>query len=1178
MQREHTSIMQALRVNRNELIAREGYSEEDTKRLLIAPMLNYLGYPDDFRRSELHVRSNKPDEVIWDKPVSLSGNSPCQIILEAKPLGTDFDTGSSRTETPARQLKRYLQGHSASGPNTYGVLTDGNHYRISQRTGHGVDVRHIGDWEVLDEQSLFEGADNISELFDILCHASISQTSQPELKKTSAVRGLTDAIADGLSPNAILDIITRERQTRPSISDVIQLTGKTLDAERNDWEDHVWRYGVELLAERDTPRLIQGDADDKVVTAVIRYSASEPGAPEGLPRGDIALAALAFARIGSQRTAVVITYQANSTGEVDRARVAVHHNGHTGMTPEFDPQNPAPSVLDNLEKIRTALNSRRPIKPERLTSPVTAKRIRREFYGSIAQWVKSKQAGKTREQRHAILRHLIRTVFAWILKEDGIIPSDPFEESFAAQHGNGDYHSNVLTFMFHQRLNTPGYDRVEHSSDSVQNALASTPFLNGSLFAEHPGDDDFELNDDDYFGTIPNGPGLFTIMSRYDWTTAEHTPRESDQTIDPEMLSNLFENLVAATEFWIENPDRMPAGTYYTPADVATEMVKDALASAVRNSAPDKMTDSDLRAIFSDSEMNIDNLSVGETIQLRQAIGDLTIFDPSVGSGEFPLIVVKALRTALNNLGDTRDDLTRRIIKSQIYAQDINQMATHITRLRLFIAIVSSERRFNAIEALPNLESRIVCADTLETVARPEWRPEATGQLVDNQARDALMDLAYIRRQWLDAHVEEQKNVVRQNDVRARAKLLEIQERNATMPPEIEGFARHELLSLENQPARTDARLLFYDPNYNGFDVVIGNPPYEVIGKGKAESCRRAIKDKLRGPKEYSTVAGGDLYNLFCELALTLVKQEDGVVTLVVPLSLAFGQNKAGTRRLFERRSKKIMLRHQDNRPDKTFHESPVAHPENRQRTTIITAVTGSERPIIQTTGTGKWGKPEREQYLLSRRYNMMPERPTQGQPQIITQWPRVPSEEVGRLISEMQAQRHTIADLSNRVEDEYAIAFPQTAYEFITAAPADKLDRNEIVQPIANSEYMELAMAALNGNAAYAWWRVWGDAFHINKYELNSVAIPDRWLDDKRVKSQARRFGRRLIAAITPDNIDIRSSGPHGNTFENVNFHDVVPQTVREIDHLYLSALGLPVDLLLEQLSTIRSNSNWRL
>jgi hypothetical protein len=92
------------------------------------------------------------------------------------------------------------------------------------------------------------------------------------------------------------------------------------------------------------------------------------------------------------------------------------------------------------------------------------------------------------------------------------------------------------------------------------------------------------------------------------------------------------------------------------------------------------------------------------------------------------------------------------------------------------------------------------------------------------------------------------------------------------------------------------------------------------------------------------------------------------------------------------------------------------------------------------------------------------------------------------------------------------------------------------------------------------------------------SVAIPDKWLDDKEITSEARRLGRQLINAINPDNIETNRSGTQGNIFENVNFHRVSPQVIRRIDQLYLDALGLLTEPLLEQLRIIRSNSNWQL
>ena len=377
----------------------------------------------------------------------------------------------------------------------------------------------------------------------------------------------------------------------------------------------------------------------------------------------------------------------------------------------------------------------------------------------------------------------------------------------------------------------------------------------------------------------------------------------------------------------------------------------------------------------------------------------------------------------------------------------------------------------------------------------------------------------------------------------------------------------------------TDARLLFYDPAWSGFDVVVGNPPYEGIVKGKPARERNAIRRQLSGRKQYTTVDGGDLYNLFCEIALTLVKQRDGVVTLIVPLSLAFGQDKHTTRRLFENRAKSIRLRHQDIRPDKTFHDSPVAHPENSQRTTIVTAATGKSRAVIETTGTGKWLKSDRELYLLNRQYAVMPRRNQKLHESLINQWPRVPTEAVSRLVSEMMTQRRTVQSLAAAGENVEAIAFPKSCRYYITGAPAGLLERGETALPIVDTASLELAMAAVNGHVAYAWWRVWGDAFHVNAYELTSVTIPDAWLDDADMNQRARSLGRQLIASITPDNVKTQRSGTGGNEFENINFYEVRPDTIRQLDELHLEALGLrPMEPLLGQLRKMRSNSNWRL
>ena len=1167
---QHEEFLVRLRGNHAELRRRHNANEGDSRRLLITPFLDYLGYPETYRRSEYQAGNQRPDELVWNMPASKAASRQCNIVLEAKPVDTDFDSGQSRLETPYRQMLGYLRNHVCSGPNSIGVLTDGIRYRVVKRTGHLRDVSHLGEWNILD------GDENaVAKLFDLLKIGAATITDEePKRQASNNARRLMEAISRGEEPDKVLAMLGGGTTLSNDIATELSLTGRALDAAENDWIRRCWIRGVALQSE--APDLEGNPA----IVAVVQYSAPDPGQPQELSRNDVSLTARTFARAGTSRLAVLIAYQATNGRYVDRARIAVHYRGHTGMTPEFNPNNPPASVVHTLEQLRTALHGKGPVRPDRLTNPVAAKTIRNEFYQAIAGWIRKRQSGLSSTARQTVLRHLIRTVFAWILKEDGIIPAEPFEQWFASRHSKGDYYGNVLAYLFHNRLNTPIDQRSAHQDETVEKVLTDTPFLNGSLFAKHSGDDGLMMQDEDYFGVEAADPGLFTIMSRYEWTATEHTATESDQTIDPEMLSHLFENLIAATEFWEKNPDRMPAGTYYTPADVATEMTKDALATAVRKTAPPKMTDEQLCTLFSEPEPNLPSLNRSQKQRLRDVIASLSIFDPSVGSGEFPLVATGCLRTALTTLGDDDGELTRRIVQNQINGQDINPMATQITKLRLFIAIIAAEKTLSVVRPLPNLEGKIVCADSLATVADPMWRLGRTGSLTDAvpEIREALSTSAEILLEWRDAHTEQAKESVRARYDESTNTLLRcLQDRNIDQP-EIEALARHQLLNTGAPPIATDVRLLFFKPDWNGFDVVIGNPPYEPIAKGLPDKERKVELTRLRTQKSYETTNGKNLYNLFCELAMTVVKPEDGVVTLVVPLSLAFRQDKASTRRLFEKRSKIIKLRHQDNRPDTTFHDSPVAHKENRQRTTIITAVSGEARAVIETTGVNKWRKAERELYLASRAYTNMPARlPSTLDRRLTNQWPRIPTDALQHLIAEMMAQKQNIRSLAANGENQESIALPMTVYEYLTAAPRNVLQREESACPIKDVNGLELAMAVLNSHPAYTWWRVWGDTLHVNDYETNTVAIPDRWLSDQHTNSQVRELGRRLIDALTEDGIRTRTSGTKGRKVQNIDFHKVCPQTIEDIDRMYLDALDLPREPLMTQMRTLRSNSNWQ-
>ena len=1170
-----TTLAEKLFANQTNLAGIGNYSEEDTVSHLIDPVLTFLGYPVTHQRRELQSGGNRPDIIMYNVPAGLAGNRPADVILEAKPLGHDLEgKGKARGNRPKSQQRRYLLGHQASHPGTYGFLTDGNIWYATKRTSPD-SISLINEWRLLNESE----AECAQYLLEIKATLNQEETTKPSARPSTNTRKAEDicrAIATDGSPKSVLLLLTGKDGVLELQKAGLQLTGKAEQAEKYQWQRYAYAYSGKIRYEGQQPMV----NEDDVCVAVVRATDAESEEDAVLYRDDVAIAAKTFARIAPAKISVVLMIQPDESGEPASVRLAIHYQGHTGMTTEFNPHTPTPKALRIIQRIHDQLNKKTPVQANTLVNTVAAKGVRKEFYEKITEgWTlrQYRKATGNQKQRHAyreaVLRHLIRTVFAWILKEDGKLPTEVFDEAFAKRQAKGDYHDQILTFMFHERLNQAEPTRAAHGSKEVEKALDGTRFLNGSLFARHKDDSMLQMSDTDYFGTDPKSPGLFTILGEYDWTASEHTPHSSDQTIDPEVLSNLFENLIAVTQYGTNVPDRMPAGTYYTPADVALEMVKDSLTEAVKDYAPQHWTKTDLRELFGDEDVTPPQSTEAERQRLATQIRKLTIYDPAVGSGEFPFTACTTIRMALQKLGTPDDNasVTRDIISRQLFAQDINPMAVQVTRLRLFIAIIAQEDSEHTSQPpLPNLEGRIICADTLATNPNTLSRGNTLGH--DNpKVSKALNHRARIISRWLSAHAEDEKEQIKAEDSQARKELKSAAGKNPLFQ-EISQFADAELLNPNAAPVRIDPRILFYDDNWRGFDIVIGNPPYEAFTK-----TDRGWTNEHLEQRGYATTKGNDLYNLIAEAALTLVNPAKGVVTLVVPLSLSFGQDQTNTRMLFESRASDIWLRHQDNRPDKTFHESPVKSRENRQRTTIITALTGVSKPHIQTTGANKWRRSEREEYMLSRRYAKTVG--TGRHSDLRAQWPRIPSNEVAYLVEAMNRQKSAVASLlTSSITAETRAGLPMTTYQFITVTPAGAMKREESILPIKDQASLELAMATLNGHVAYAWWRIYGDAFHLKPNEMATVAIPDRWLDDETVNREARRLGRLLIDAITPENITVITTGTKSTKQDSLNLHECIPGTIAEIDTLYLDALDLPQKELLEQLQDIRSDSSWRL
>ena len=1149
-------------------------NEAVTRSVLIDRVLEELGYPPTHRSPESADRGDRPDDLCYLRSVGPTPGHPA-LVLEAKRLDADFDRvppGRARGYSPDRQIQRYLENNRISGAGTVGVLTDGIRWRLYQRTGNAAaDVQYSRNFNFSrlanpSQAALRAVADDDLSLLDEfirqLSRQAIAARTVPVSRPTPV--NLADGLFDALSGDAAPELVLKEMLGEPGavasprLENAEALTGIRLDAHNNDWESYAVAPGPELSVSQ------PGLEGSRVVVAAVKF---KPKDSQEMNRGDVALAArIMAASAPAANAAVVFAYETAPDGAVS-ARMAAAAAGQVNMTAGFDPALHSPSARAAIDQqLRLIRDTRAPLTAERMLSPLAVATLRQQFYREVAQWTTRVQQGKDQAGRQAVLRHLIRVMFSWILKEENIIPPEIFEPAFndtQLPDLNG-YHRQVLLFLFHERLNVHPDRRGEHPVPGINAALDEAPFLNGSLFARQDGDE-LDLPAAEYWSVDGDRPGLFTILNRYHWTMDEHRPGESEQTLDPELLSNLFERLIVPTEQGGESPLRQPQGTYYTPADVADEMVKDALSAAVKDDAG-PLDGSQLLELFGDSDAPLPKMRPAQQQRLAGGIRELRIFDPAVGSGEFLFSTLLALQRALKKLEGT-DEPAEEIIQRQLRGQDINPLAVQIARLRLFIAITAARRRKTRgrDEPLPNLEAVIVCADTLETVADPQWR-QAQLDMAAPEVAAAVTEIAETRAQWFGAHTEDAKTELLQQYSARRDRLeLLLQQRGELASSELREFVKAELLG--RAPARTDARLLFHESPWRGFDIVIGNPPYEGLGKSMS---REAVK-RLADNKRYRTTGGGDLYNLFCETALALAKPEGGVVTLIVPLSIAFGRNKQTLRDAFNRHCKSITLRHYSNRPDTTFNASPtVKTPENRQRATIITAILGNAlAPDINSTGLQSWPADERQQCLQQRRTARILRFNSGVDQHIAGQWPRVPTPEIAQLIETIVEQKTVVSKYA--ASGGVSLVFPKTAYHFISTIPQGTVSpRSEYPFTVANDDSLRLIMATLNGHIAYAWWQVYGDDFHLKPSDLITITIPDTWA---RNPQPAIEMGQRLINAM-PD--CIVENKQQGGVWRNVDFHTYAPDLIAELDRLHLAALGLPEEPLLTHLRIMRSSSSW--
>ena len=609
-------------------------------------------------------------------------------------------------------------------------------------------------------------------------------------------------------------------------------------------------------------------------------------------------------------------------------------------------------------------------------------------------------------------------------------------------------------------------------------------------------------------------------------------------------------------------------------------MVSDAFVARMLREDDVPASEGELRQLFSGVDSTVPRWSGQVKRQVYERLRRLTIFDPAVGSGVFLLGALECLMTAFVKLdatvrsGSRRGELIRAVIRDQLHGGDIQPLAAQIAKLRLFLAIEAAEGVRTA--PLPNLEARIVNADALGTVPDPSWRPGSAEQLLDMdpEFQRLLARIVANRADWFEAHAPAVKERLLDRDKELRAAFAE---RVGTTPvsDRYRSFAAWAPLEHDDGVADTDPRLIFSRDPWLGFDIVITNPPYGRLSKKEA---KRAVDRNYRS----ATAGARRSEALFVELAMALARPDRGVVQLVLPLGISFRQDHAGLRAVVKAGSERVDLRHYDMTPGTIFNTMPTAKDwANKQRIALFTALRG-EGGQVRTTGLRRWSdkadRDERAGCLANRNaVAALDDLPSSVDRRISHQWLRTPTAATKELVLALLRQPRPVGDLIGaRARPGLSLGLPQTGYQFVPALPLGAVaPRNENPLHFRWNEDRLLVLAALNGHVFYGWWLMTGDGFHLSAYMATGFGIPDAWMQEGPKRNDALALAKRLIEAIPDCKVSKLNAGTR---WWNVDYFSGTPGLVEELDRLQIASLGLPVEPLLRDLQTLRSNSSWRI
>lgn len=499
---------------------------------------------------------------------------------------------------------------------------------------------------------------------------------------------------------------------------------------------------------------------------------------------------------------------------------------------------------------------------------------------------------------------------------------------FCKENTNNNFFDDYLEPFFYDALNK------KRKNQYFKRFNCKIPFLNGGLFEPLEGyhwrDVDFEIPNELFSNKNEKGreaDGILDIFDRFNFTMNEDEPLEKEVAVDPEMLGKIFENLLDVS-------DRKSKGAFYTPREIVHYMCQESLVNYLVNEVNvpygdikefilygELIRDADSRKNAGYSKQFTIKQSIFDNIvNIDDALKNVKVADPAVGSGAFPLGMLNEIVRARNNITEYiirkdkegsfekeyGEEFIRKwrspykmkwdTIKNSIFAVDIEPSAVDIAKLRLWLSVVvEQEIDDENIEPhpLPNLDMNIHVGNSLideyegiklfdeSILTKNDNKKDEKLSGVSEQLRlffdsdEILKGMFDKQSQYFDEADEKNKKYLKQKIDELRDQLIV-----------------HKLTESGNNAALDKYNVIKYQKSKpyfiwelefakvfkekGGFDIVIGNPPY--IGEKGNKQIFHEVKVTEFGKKFYQRRM--DFFYFFIAKGIEILKNK-GVISFI---------------------------------------------------------------------------------------------------------------------------------------------------------------------------------------------------------------------------------------------------------------------------------------------------------